>query len=146
MEGMNIKVLGGISLVVLCAAIALVLLPGKTSAPSPDTPGIPDLISVHGPLPGDAVSSPLAVRGSARGPWYFEATFPIDIKNAAGDTIAQGYAEAQGEWMTEEYVGFSASVPFPAQPAGSAGTVVLHKANASGLPEHDRSLTIPVVF
>ena len=146
-------ILTGITVAIIAAAIVVMVLPAKTE-PSPvlpepiqPSPAQNELIKVTSPLPGDAATSPLVVTGEARGPWYFEASFPIDLVDAGGTVLAQGYAEAQGEWMTEEFVPFvSVPLTFAPQPAGSTGRVVLHKANASGLPEHDRSISIPVVF
>ncbi len=106
-----------------------------------------DLIQAAFPRPGSRITSPLVAEGEARGNWYFEASFPISIHKADGTQIGQGYAQAQGEWMTTEFVPFqSISIEFEPQPAGSAGTVILHKDNPSGLPEHDDELRIPVVF
>jgi len=99
------------------------------------------------PRPGSKVTSPLIATGEARGNWYFEASFPVSILDSKGKSIGQGYAEAQGEWMTEEFVPFkSIPITFTPQPAGSVGTVVLHKDNPSGLPEHDDQVFIPVTF
>jgi hypothetical protein len=103
------------------------------------------LIELHNPFPGDIIQSPLALEGRAKGPWYFEASFPVYLLNAAGDTIARVPAEAQGEWMTENMVFFKATLEFVA-PAGDSGTLVLSKSNASGLPEHDDELRVPVRF
>lgn len=108
---------------------------------------IPDVVSVTFPTKGAGITSPLNVTGKARGPWYFEASFPIEVLNASGTVIGQGYAEAQSDWMTTEFVNFkSINITFPPQPSGSKGTVVLHKDNPSGLPEHAQSLEIPVSF
>jgi hypothetical protein len=124
-------------------------------APAPSTPntpaqpatsGIPNLITVTSPTSGQKVTSPLTISGQARGGWYFEATFPVEIRNAAGTVIAQHYAEAQSDWMTENYVPFRATLSFPQQPSGSQGTVILRKSNASGDPARDQSVSIPVVF
>src|SRR3989344_5333702 len=43
-----------------------------------------DLIRVSAPTPNEVLSSPLVVLGEARGPWYFEATFPIELKDESG--------------------------------------------------------------
>ena len=105
----------------------------------------PGLIEVHNPFPGDRVQSPLAIEGMAKGPWYFEASFPVYLTNATGDTIARVPAEAQGEWMTENMVPFKATLEFTA-PAGDSGTLIFAKSNASGLPEHDDELRVPIRF
>jgi len=38
-----------------------------------------DLIVVDEPRPLSVITSPLTVRGQARGTWYFEASFPLDL-------------------------------------------------------------------
>ena len=48
--------------------------------------------------------------------------------------------------MTENFVPFKTTLSFPAQPAGSKGTVILHKDNPSGDPARDQKVTIPVTF
>lgn len=106
-----------------------------------------DLIQATSPQPNENISSPLMVGGEARGNWYFEASFPIEVQDANGKVIGQGYAQAQGEWTTEDFVPFeSIEITFPAQPAGSMGKIILRKDNPSGLPEHDDYLEVPIVF
>jgi hypothetical protein len=105
----------------------------------------PNLLRVQQPAVGAVVASPLIVRGEARGGWYFEASFPLRVLDAAGNTVAQGYAQAQGEWMTESFVPFEGTLSFEA-PASADGVLVLEKANASGLPEHADELRVPLRF
>jgi hypothetical protein len=104
-----------------------------------------DLIRVNNLEPGTVVSSPLTVRGEARGTWYFEASFPVEIQDAEGNTLAQVPAQAQGEWMTEEFVPFEVTLDFIA-PSSGPGQIVLHKDNPSGLPENEHDLVIPIMF
>lgn len=94
---------------------------------------------------GGRISSPLILAGEAR-LWYFEGSFPVRIENASGEIIVQTYASADGEWMTEDWVPFTAEIPFPPQPTGSSGLLILEKDNPSGLPEHDDRVEIPVRF
>ncbi|MBP6860530.1 MAG: hypothetical protein KBC38_03160 [Candidatus Pacebacteria bacterium] len=103
----------------------------------------PDLITVSTPTPGAVTGKPLIVKGEARGTWYFEASFPIEVEDADGNVIANGYAEAEGEWMTEEFVPFTAAVTIPAGFIGDA-TLIIKNSNASGEPERDRSLSFPI--
>jgi hypothetical protein len=105
-----------------------------------------DLIRVTSPMPGDSIASPMTVSGEARGTWYFEASFPYELRTASGTVIAQGPVQASGDWMTTEFVPFSVDISFPAQPKGSTGTLLLKKDNPSGLPANEDALTIPVVF
>jgi immunoglobulin-like protein involved in spore germination len=147
-----------VCLLIIVAAVILFILPAKTVAPTTNNPHatttipttyaraeIKDTI-VADIYNGATIASPLVLTGEARGPWYFEASFPVEILDAQGKSIAQVPAQAQKEWMTESFVPFKATITFPAQPSGSKGTLILHKDNPSGLPEHDRSLIIPIVF
>lgn len=102
------------------------------------------LIKVTSPKSGDTISSPLVVTGEARGTWFFEASFPVRLLDAEGKEIAVIPAQAQGEWMTEEFMPFKAVLEF--ENTSGAGTLVLHKDNPSGLPQFEDSFSIPVVF
>lgn len=104
-----------------------------------------DLIRIASPRPNQTVTSPLAITGEARN-WYFEATFPIKILDSQGSVLAQWYAQADGEWMTENFVPFTGELNFIVPQGETHGTLVLAKSNASGLPEHDDELIVPVQF
>lgn len=108
--------------------------------------GIDDLIEIESPVMGETVSSPLTITGTARGYWYFEASFPIEIRDSVGVIIANGYAEAQSDWMTESFVPFVATIAFPAQASGTTGTLILRKDNPSGDPSRDQHVAIPIAF
>lgn len=105
-----------------------------------------DLIMLDSPRPGATISSPLSISGEARGNWYFEASFPIELRDANGKILVQHFAEAQSEWMTTNFVPFKATLTFTKPAAGTKGTLILRKDNPSGLPEHDDELRIPVRF
>ena len=105
-----------------------------------------NLIRVSNPKPNQEITSPLIITGEARGTWYFEASFPIVLVDWDGLIIAEGHAEAQSEWMTEEFVPFKATVTFKAPTYKNYGTLILQKDNPSGLPEHDDAIEIPVLF
>ncbi|OGZ07275.1 MAG: hypothetical protein A3D65_02145 [Candidatus Lloydbacteria bacterium RIFCSPHIGHO2_02_FULL_50_13] len=91
------------------------------------------------------IKSPLSIRGEARGNWYFEASFPVRLLDANGKELAIVHAQAKDEWMTPEFVPYSAELTFN-PPTTKTGTLILRKDNPSGLPEHDDSLTVPVRF
>jgi hypothetical protein len=107
-----------------------------------------DLITVAIPRPGESIASPLTLMGSARGTWFFEGSFPVTVVDWNGLIIGEGIATANGEWMTEDFVPFSAIVNFtvPTDTPYRRGTIILQKDNPSGLPEHDNALEIPVTF
>jgi hypothetical protein len=94
---------------------------------------------------GDTVASPLQVTGEARGTWYFEASFPVKIYDANGKLLGSVPAEAQSDWMTENFVPFNALLIFT-NSTTEAGTLVLEKDNPSGLPANAGQIEIPVRF
>lgn len=104
-----------------------------------------DLIWVEEPLPNEAIESPLTVAGQARGYWYFEASFPVVLEDADGNVLTETFIQADGEWMTEEFVPFERTITFD-NPETETGTLILHRDNPSGLPENDDQLRIPVTF
>lgn len=110
-------------------------------------PNQSNLIQVTLPLPNSVISSPVVIKGQARGNWYFEASFPVKLFDANNNEVplTPGYIMAQGDWMTTDFVPFQASLTF-SQPATATGRLVLQKDNPSGLPEYDDEITIPVRF
>jgi hypothetical protein len=100
-----------------------------------------DHIVVDLPFPGAVTGKEFKVMGKARA-FYFEGSFPIDVLDSQGKILVQTYATAQGEWMVDAFVPFEANVKVPETYIGPA-TLVLHKDNASGLPEHDASMSFP---
>lgn len=118
---------------------------GTTYTEDIDGSGMVDLIRVSTPRPGEAVRSPLVIEGEARGTWFFEASFPVKLYDSANMVIATGIAQAQGDWMTEDFVPFRAELTFIA-PASPDAILVLEKDNPSGLPENDKNVRIPLLI
>ncbi|MEO6077898.1 MAG: Gmad2 immunoglobulin-like domain-containing protein [Candidatus Andersenbacteria bacterium] len=116
------------------------LTPVLMPSPSPANP----LITVNTPQSGSIIAHAFTITGTARGSWYFEASFPIHIQNAAGTDIASTTARAQEEWMTDAFVPFQATINIPAAYSGPA-TIVLEKDNPSGLPQNAASIQIPII-
>lgn len=114
------------------------------------TRGENDLIKIFTPKPGDVIVSPLTVKGEARGVWFFEASFPIILTDWDGRIIVEHFAQAQGEWMSQNYVPFEGVIEFenPSWEDGFSkrGSLILKKDNPSGLSQYDDALEIPVLF
>jgi hypothetical protein len=102
------------------------------------------LIDLYSPQPNHKISAPLKLEGRARGYWYFEGDFPIEVLHN-GQVIGEGIGMAQGEWMTEDFVAFEAELYFNS-PGSGTGLLILKRDNPSGLPENDDQLTVPIVF
>lgn len=113
--------------------------------PKKERPEISELIRLEQPKKNEKVSAPLQLKGSARGYWFFEGTAPFRIVGTNGKNIASGYLEAQENWMTEDFVPFEADISFKT-PKEKRGFLELSRANASGKPEHDRILRIPILI
>ncbi len=107
-----------------------------------------DRIVMNTPVRDSVITSPVTITGKARGTWYFEASFPITIVDWDGLIIGQGIAQAQSDWMTEDFVPFTATINFTVatDTPYRRGAIILKKDNPSDLPEHDDALEIPVKF
>ena len=102
-----------------------------------------DLIKVELPFPGAVTGKSFSVIGEARGFWFFEASFPIQLFDKDGKLLATAIAQAQEDWMTENFVPFKADIIAPEYYIGEA-TLVLKKDNPSGLPENDASISFKI--
>lgn len=112
-----------------------------SSAPEP----LHTRVAVSSPPSGSTVGQRFVVIGEAPGNWYFEAVFPIQVRDKDNNKIGQAQGQAQADWMTTGQVPFSAEVTLDTPYRGPA-TIVLLKDNPSGLPENDDSLEVPVVI
>jgi hypothetical protein len=150
------RFLGFVALLPLLAAAGCNSAPSQVNAPTPGEQGNAptstqpvadksDLIVITTPTSGSVVASPLHIEGRARGSWYFEASFPVKLLDANGKLLASTPAQAQGEWMTNNFVPFKADLTF-ATPLTENGTLVLEKDNPSGLAQNADELRIPVKF
>ena len=129
--------------------------PTVATTTPPVTPTLPkatyinadaDKIVVTAPLPGATVANTFAVTGKARGGWYFEASFPIRVISSTSTVLIEMPIQANGTWMTADFVPFATTtVTVPAWYKGAA-TLVLKNDNPSGLPENDASISIPIVI
>ncbi|MFA7309592.1 MAG: Gmad2 immunoglobulin-like domain-containing protein [Candidatus Paceibacterota bacterium] len=112
-----------------------------------DTPGTTPLNSrvvVDAPRSGAAVFKTFTVTGKAPGPWYFEASFPVQVRDVNNAVVGRGLATALSDWMTTEDVAFKADITVDSY-TGPA-TLVLMRDNPSGLPENDDSVSIPITI
>lgn len=98
------------------------------------------------PKPNTIITSPLVIKGQARGSWFFEASFPIVLTNWDGLIIGEGYAMTKDDWMTTDFVNFEGTITFTKPDVYDYGFLILKKDNPSGLPEFDDALEIPVKF
>jgi Immunoglobulin-like domain of bacterial spore germination. len=114
--------------------------PPSVNAPVGKAPAV----TITSPRLNDLLTSPLTATGEARG-WYFEGSFPVELKDENGAILAMGQATAQGDWMSSDFVAFKATLTF-AKPTSASGTLILKKDNPSGLPANDDQVSVPVQF
>jgi len=96
-----------------------------TTPPSATKPFESENVRIETPRSGARVAQTFTVTGEARGLWYFEASFPVQVRDANDNVLA--------------------TVPISGGYSGPA-TLVLLKDNPSGLPEHDDSVSIPIII
>lgn len=104
-----------------------------------------NLIVLSSPRPNQSVRSPLIIEGQARGSWFFEGVFPVKLFDQEGGFLSSGQAKAVGEWTTENFVPFWASLEFE-PPASKGGILVLEKDNPSGLLAKADEIRLPLLF
>ncbi len=120
--------------------------PDENTVPQNENPQHP-LIALAFPQQDDVITSPLTIMGEARGNWFFEATFPVVLTDWNGLIIAEGFATAQEDWMTEEFVPFEAELTFtPDTSVSDRGFLILQKSNPSDVPENDDAYEITIYF
>jgi len=104
-----------------------------------------DIIKVTNLISNQIIKSPVVVEGEARGPWFFEASFPVRIIDDNGNLLGNGIAQAKSDWMTENFVPFKAEIKFT-KPSTEKGAIILEKDNPSDLPQNADQFEIPVKF
>jgi hypothetical protein len=106
-------------------------------------------IIIDEPQIGEGVSPSFVVKGKAPGTWYFEATFPIFVVDDNDNVIGSCIAQAQSDWMVEDYVAFEGLVEIENKSSlvegGLNAVLILRRDNPSGLPENDDFVEVPIV-
>ena len=102
-------------------------------------------VTVSSPKPNARVGKDFTVSGSAPNGWYFEAVFPIQIRDPNDDLIATTQGHAQSDWTVSGPVAFTAAISIDGNYSGPADLILL-RDNPSGLPENSDEVTIPIVI
>jgi len=96
-------------------------------------------------LPNTKVHGILSYRGQIKGGYFFEGNILINILDKDKNVLKNTNAVAKTDWMTAGPVDFEGYVDFRELAKGPA-YFEIHNDNASGLPEHDKSILIPIVI
>lgn len=94
---------------------------------------------------GGNIKSPYSVFGKVKGIWFFEASFPIEVTDLEGNILGQSYVQADGDWMTEDFVDFAGTIEFE-KGDNKQGYFVFKNANPSDIREYDKEHKILVDF
>ena len=97
------------------------------------------------PTTDSKITNPITVSGKALGNWFFEGEFSITVTDASGVELGSSTAKAQGDWMSEGYVPFTAIINF-AKTSSPYGYVIAKKNNPSGQPSADSEYKVKVSF
>lgn len=103
-----------------------------------------DLISFS-ITPNTKVHGILSYRGTIEGGYFFEANILINILDINKKVLLKSNAVAKSDWMTSGPVNFEGNIDFRNLPKGPA-YFEIHNDNASGLPENDKSILIPIII
>ncbi|AVR45697.1 hypothetical protein C7S20_10765 [Christiangramia fulva] len=110
-----------------------------------DSSKMANRIKVEKPSPESEVSSPIKIKGKARGNWFFEGSAPVELVDQEGNELARTNIRALDEWMTEDFVDFSGTLKFE-PPEVESGYLVFFRANPSDIAEKEETLRVPVKF
>ncbi len=94
--------------------------------------------------PGAKVHGVVSYTGSVKGGYFFEGNIVMHILGADKSNLLDTHGTATSDWMTSGPVQFSGTLDFSGVPAGPA-YIEIHNDNASGLPQNDKSILIPVI-
>jgi hypothetical protein len=136
-----------ISIIIIIAfiLIALAFDWGRKEAVAP-TVSTELPIQVTMPKDNQTVSSPIEISGKAKGSWFFEGSFPIQLVDSSGNILGQGIATSTEDWMTENFINFSAEISYTKATSTRRALLVLSKDNPSDNPEFDQSIFIPLIL
>jgi len=131
--------------VILITLIALIFDWGRRDVIAPES-NQEIFIKVDLPKENQEVKSPIKISGQAKGVWFFEGSFPVELMDTDGNILATSFATSSEDWMTENFIPFSAILEFTKATSTKHVLLVLKKDNPSGLPEHDDSISIPLIL
>lgn len=95
--------------------------------------------------PYDKVGGIVVYDGLVKNGYFFEANILINILDADKNIVLRSHASAKSEWMTSEPVLFEGVLDLSKMNSG-LHYLEIHNDNASGLPEHDKSILIPIII
>lgn len=109
-----------------------------------DTHGISKTTKITTPSKHSAVGSPVLIRGTVTGRWFFEGVIVGKVLDQHGTVLGQGPLMAKGDWMTEGDVRFEGIIPFD-KSTTEDGFVSIEPDNPKGFGDVP-AYSIPIKF
>lgn len=142
-----------IGLIIITALVVLgvrYFSPNQTEEQNNDqsqknAPELEENIRISSPQAMQKVTSPITIKGEARGSWFFEGVFSAKVLDENGKKLGERNIQSQGDWMTDQFVSFQGQIEF-STPTTTTGQVVLEKSNPSGKPQNSEKRVIVVEF
>lgn len=103
-------------------------------------------VKLDSPKENESVKNPVRISGQAKGTWFFEGSFPVELIDTDGNILATSFATSTEDWMTENFIPFSAILEFTKPTSTKHVLLILKKDNPSGLKEKDESISIPLIL
>jgi len=105
---------------------------------------VKNLVSVS-VVPGSVLSGEQTVTGVLTGAYFFEANARGSLRGVDGTIFTEFPINATSDWMTADEVSFTTTFSTAGTVPGP-GYLRIANYNASGEPEFDRHIDIPVIF
>ncbi len=152
----RISILGLALITFFFAFIALTFLPKRTIAPilpsnpQPVTHNSPNaIIFINDLQPNTIVLPEQIITGTAPGYYFFEGSFPVELRTAENEIFATVIAKTNEDWMTTQSVQFTVILPSSFDYIGTGSIRFIKNDPSDGEapfnPEQDE-LIIPVFF
>jgi hypothetical protein len=135
-------------LIVMLTVIFLIFDIGRKLAIAPGVNATTTDVQIVVSYPEDnqEVSSPIKISGKARGNWFFEGSFPIQLVDTNGNTLGTSIATSSEDWMTTEFINFNSELSFEKSTSTRRAVLVLKKDNPSGISDFDQSVFVRVIL
>jgi hypothetical protein len=108
-------------------------------------PGEQEGILVFEPKRNEVIKSPLAIKGKAKGQWFFEGEFYAELYDEKNNFLGRTILTAKEDWMSADFVSFEGELVFN-RSGFSLGNLKFFSSNPSGLAEYQRIFEVPVQF
>jgi len=149
------KIIGLAIITIVLALVLGSLLPKSSQAPeivlTPESPiaPFPENFVLDNLHQNNRVNPGQIITGSVPGFWFFEASFPIELRDINGNVFGFAIAQTSEDWMTTNNVSFSATMPDDLSYTG-VGSLVFTRDDPSdgesGIDMADFTAIVPVIF